>query len=164
MVVKVKCVIENCNKHMKYKKSGLCQTHYIKQWSKLDVTPDEENKEAFFGNLKDRLRIYSVKDENGCWIWQGAKNTYGYGVVSDDGKIIKAHRASYEIFNGVLTEGTVVHHKCSNASCINPKHLQAITSIENIAEMMERRFYKNKIKELEARLENCTCEGRKENE
>lgn len=166
MVIKVKCIVEDCNKHMKYKKSGLCQTHYIKRWTKLDVSPttDDDTKEYFYGNIKDKIRIYSIKDENGCWIWQGAKNTFGYGIVGDSSKTIKAHRASYEAYVGLLTEGTVVHHKCANASCVNPKHLQAITSIENVAEMLERKFYKNKIKELEARLEKCTCEGSKENE
>lgn len=162
MVIKIECVIDGCTKHMKYKKSGLCQTHYVSQWTKLDASPPtDEYKENFRGSLKHKIRIYSVRDEQtGCWNWQGARNTRGYGIVGNGDKTVKAHRASYEVYVAPLTDGTVVHHKCANASCVNPKHLQAITSIENIAEMLERKFYKDKIKELEAKLEKCICEGR----
>ena len=45
------------------------------------------------------LEFFSrVKFSNDCWLWQGAKNSNGYGILSWHSKPIKAHRWSYEYF------------------------------------------------------------------
>lgn len=66
-----------------------------------------------------------------CWIWKGAIATNGYGAFYFDKKIKRAHRVSYEIFNGPIPDGLVVDHICNNKLCVNPKHLQVLTSREN---------------------------------
>lgn len=62
----------------------------------------------------------------------------GYGHIRiklpDTGKYrtMLAHRVSYRAFKGEIPEGLVLDHLCSNPSCINPEHLEAVTQRENV--------------------------------
>lgn len=71
---------------------------------------------------------------SGCWIWDGqiAKNGYGriqarYGRGGQD----YAHRVSYRLFVGEIPEGLELDHKCRVRCCVNPAHLEPVTSAEN---------------------------------
>ena len=66
-----------------------------------------------------------------CWIWQGKKQTGGYGQFRFKGKLILAHRLSYIFECGPIPEGMCVLHKCDNPSCCNPKHLYLGTKKDN---------------------------------
>ena len=67
-----------------------------------------------------------------CWNWKGAKsrNRSGvpYGRIGNE----RAHRISFNIFNGNIPDRLTIHHKCENTLCVNPFHLSAIPLIENI--------------------------------
>jgi hypothetical protein len=68
-----------------------------------------------------------------CWIWKASKLESGYGLFTDEyGKTITAHRWSFQHFHGVIPQGLVIDHICRNPSCVNPKHLQAISQSDNI--------------------------------
>ena len=72
--------------------------------------------------------------ESGCWLWMGSctKGPYGdYGYFSYQGKRKAAHRASHEIFKGPIPEGLHIDHLCRVHCCVNPYHLEAVTSREN---------------------------------
>lgn len=68
---------------------------------------------------------------DGCWLWTGPKNRYGYGIHSENHKSLKAHRWSYEYHKGPIPEGLQIDHLCRNRSCVNPDHLEAVTKKEN---------------------------------
>lgn len=97
---------------------------------------------------KERL-IKRIKEVVGplstpCWEWQGHKNSIsGYGLfeITVDGQrhAIAAHRASYELFNGPITEGLFVLHKCDNRPCINPDHLFVGTQTENMIDCVNKK-------------------------
>lgn len=68
--------------------------------------------------------------ENGCWEWQGT-SCKGYGYFCINGKNWRAHRYSYEYYVGKIPEGLSIDHLCRNRACVNPEHLEPVTSKEN---------------------------------
>ena len=99
-----------------------------------------------------------------CHIFIGCKDRDGYGLININGKTTRAHRYSYEIYNGELPKNCVIHHTCHRRNCVNPAHLQAITPQSNIAEMLERQTFIQRILELETELSrsNTLIEKQKE--
>lgn len=92
----------------------------------------------------DRL-LNRIKKNAGCWEFQGYRDRDGYGQIrigsakDKSRKMVKAHRVSFSIFNGVSLEemkGKVVMHRCDNPACICPKHLKLGTQKENVQDMM----------------------------
>lgn len=85
--------------------------------------------------VKDRILAAVDIDSNGCWIWQKNRNHKGYGqlCVRIDGASYyrKAHRMSFEAFVGAIPEGLEIDHLCRVRSCVNPAHLEPVTSREN---------------------------------
>ena len=78
-------------------------------------------------NRKDLTRFKNkVKHAWGCWIWQGHRNSGGYGSFSVKSKAVSAHRFSYMAFKGPIPEGMTIDHLCRKKSCVNPKHLEAV--------------------------------------
>lgn len=82
-------------------------------------------------SIGERLTRRTVVDENGCWIWQGSKDTSGYGLVRIAGRLEKTHRAVL-LERGVDLEGLEVDHLCRVRACCNPDHLEAVTHRTNI--------------------------------
>lgn len=71
-------------------------------------------------------------DENGCWIWTGAKrNRAGYGGLELQYRKLQAHRVSYSLFKGHIPAGLHIDHLCRVPACVNPAHLEAVTVREN---------------------------------
>jgi hypothetical protein len=65
---------------------------------------------------------------DGCWIWQRAISSSGYGMVSYCGVTNSAHRLAWVLARGPIPvghgyHGTVVAHKCDVRACCNPDHL-----------------------------------------
>ena len=90
----------------------------------LKLTPEQARS-----CIKKRSKI----NEAGCWIWQRAL-VHGYGVINIDFRNMQAHVMSYKAFiNKQIPVGFDVHHKCEVPSCVNPKHLQAISHGENVS-------------------------------
>ncbi len=81
--------------------------------------------------LEDVLNRYEV-DANGCWNYTGAKDKWGYGTFYFQQSSYKAHRISYYLKFGEITDRKVIDHKCRNKSCINPNHLEAVSQLENV--------------------------------
>ena len=59
------------------------------------------------------------------------------------------HRLSLEAEHGASLGSQAAHHTCANARCVNPEHLQPVTHRENMAEMLARNSYLDRIAELE---------------
>jgi hypothetical protein len=71
----------------------------------------------------------------GCWLWSGSTSTGGYGYILDyEGaakKAMRAHRWAYEKLRGPIPDGLHLDHLCRVRCCVNPDHLEAVTSGEN---------------------------------
>ncbi len=78
-------------------------------------------------------RFWEKVDTSGdCWEWLGSITNRGYGQFMAQRKLKVAHRASYELLVGEIPKGLVIDHLCRNRSCVNPKHLEPVTSKENL--------------------------------
>ncbi len=73
-----------------------------------------------------------VEKTDGCWIWKGSKTSGDYGILSVNGKSVYAHRFSYELVHGKIPGKLVIDHLCRHHSCVNPRHLEAVTTGENV--------------------------------
>jgi HNH endonuclease len=93
-----------------------------------------------------------VNKTNNCWLWQGAltkksrSGVGGYGVFFLDGKTTYTHRFIYESFKGIIKKGYVIDHLCRDRGCVNPDHLEAVTTQENIKRGTSGEFNKSKTK------------------
>lgn len=79
----------------------------------------------------DRL-LARVVDVDGCWVWQGADNGVGYGVIASNGRQTYTHRVAYEFFIGPVPAGLVLDHLCRVRRCCNPWHLDPVTHRVNL--------------------------------
>jgi hypothetical protein len=82
----------------------------------------------------DRLMAKVAETGSGCWEFQGSKHSFGYGQIRDvwGGRLLSAHRVTYEFFRCEIPEGLFLDHLCRNPPCCNPWHLEPVTNGENV--------------------------------
>ncbi len=124
-------MLRNCNqcgKEMKVKESrsnqkvSLCSQVCMKAWHSVEA----------------RLRrSYEVNQKTGCWEFIGGLRN-GYGAIKNGAKTDGAHRVSYEIHKGEISQGLFVCHTCDNRKCINPDHLWLGTAKDNTQDCVKK--------------------------
>ena len=78
---------------------------------------------------------------SGCWIFTGATNEAGYGIVGTGGRGSpndRAHRITYRHFRGQIPSGMFVCHACDVPACCNPDHLFLGTNQDNVNDMVAK--------------------------
>lgn len=76
-----------------------------------------------------------------CWEWKKIGKGKRYGQFKVNGRMVSAHRFSWELVNGPIPKGLYACHVCDNTKCVNPKHLFLGTQKQN--------------------MEDCVAKGRK---
>jgi hypothetical protein len=71
-----------------------------------------------------------VRKTDDCWLWTAGLNG-GYGVYTIGGRPRPAHRLAYEELVGPVPDGLQLDHLCRVRRCVNPAHLEPVTSKEN---------------------------------
>lgn len=68
----------------------------------------------------------------GCWIWTGTLNGDGYAISHRGEGSTMVHRKMLIARLGrPLHEGMMTDHLCRVRCCVNPEHLEEVTSAEN---------------------------------
>lgn len=73
----------------------------------------------------------TLSTQTRCWVWTGAADAFGYGVLTHRNHRWNAHRLSYVAFGGTFDGGPVVRHACDRPQCFNPNHLSSGTPADN---------------------------------
>ncbi len=75
-------------------------------------------------------RFWSKVDKtDACWPWMGARhNSKGYGRFDANGQRWLAHRYAYTLIVGPFPDELELDHTCRNTRCVNPDHLDPVTS------------------------------------
>lgn len=95
------------------------------------------------GDLAARFAdSYTPVPESGCWLWDKSVNDYGYGRINVGGRILRAHRVSYEQHVGEIPAEMLVCHKCDTPSCVNPSHLFLGDHAANTQDMLAKGRHK----------------------
>jgi HNH endonuclease len=120
---------------------AVTQAENLRRWQDAPLSEDEREQ------YEERRRVRKVAKRShvnmeiaylfhhievvpsGCWLWWGRKTDDGYGLFGH--KNTRAHRAAYEFFVGPIPEGMQLDHTCRVRHCVNPGHLEAVSSREN---------------------------------
>lgn len=90
-------------------------------------------------SVQDRAMDLVVVCPSGCWLWAGAKDKAGYGLVETSGharperRTLLAHKALWEAEHGPVPAGYELDHTCRVRHCVNPGHLEPVTHAVNVA-------------------------------
>jgi hypothetical protein len=96
-------------------------------------------------------RFYSkINKIDSCWIWTASKNDQNYGLIWVNGKHVRAHRISYMLAYGELSDKLVIDHLCRNTLCVNPEHLEQVPQSENV-----KRGMAGKINNAQRKKTHC---------
>ena len=103
-----------------------------------------------------------------CILWPGATRN-GYGVKKVGSTTTPAHKFVYENVTGKkVPKGMAIDHLCRNRLCINPKHLEPVSSSDNKSRAWafklghyKHKYYKGEqvSKSLDDRREAMVLEG-----
>jgi endogenous inhibitor of DNA gyrase (YacG/DUF329 family) len=144
-----------CSKSCKSINAGKMSAGIL--WNKWQSETPEQTKEA----MKRALDRFIIK-KDGCWEWSGYKvrkhKKLDYGRIDFRGRVIAAHRFSYEIYKGPIPRGQIIMHTCDNPPCTNPDHLILGTHLSNHRDMVNKgrgvreRLDEHKVKEIKKLL------------
>jgi hypothetical protein len=88
---------------------------------------DEEIDKALPRQFLSKI---AFEPNSGCWLWEGAQNTTGYANFWFEKRSHTAHRFLYERLFGPQL-GLEIDHLCRMRCCVNPDHLEPVTTEEN---------------------------------
>lgn len=121
--MEIRCKIPGCGVKMHCRE--YCARHY-KLFLRRGILPRK------FITGDDTKRFWSkVEKTDTCWLWRGFTTKKGYGHFALGRGYKQAHRHSYELLVGKIPSHLQIDHLCRVRNCVNPDHLEPVTSREN---------------------------------
>lgn len=90
-------------------------------------------------NSISQLERYTIKQENGYWLWPYHKDKDGYGRVGINYKTIRLGKLilSFKL-NKPIAEINSALHTCDTPACFNPEHLFEGTHLDNMQDAKKK--------------------------
>jgi hypothetical protein len=116
------------------------------------VVPNEtpaDRRPVTLEALPEHFRKLITVDGSGCWIWMMRSRGLTYTPTSPgqftfpDGRTVLAYRAIWTETVGPIPDGAVIDHLCERPRCVNPAHLELVTSGMNTRRHRVRRDAEN---------------------
>lgn len=128
------CEVDGCER--KHRGHGFCTLHLCR-FRKTGTTelPRKNTREERFWLKVDRQgSVPEYRPDLGpCWLWTASLRAGRYGqFAARHGKILYAHRFSYELASGPIPDGLQIDHLCRVPRCVRPDHLEPVTNRENV--------------------------------
>lgn len=114
-------VCQECEQDRYLEHWGLCHTCY-RRWRR--TRPENPTASDRFWA---KVQMAGALE---CWEWT-ATRLHGYGQFWAAGRLVLAHRWSYEFLIEAIPEGLHIDHLCRNRACVNPWHLEPVTQRVN---------------------------------
>lgn len=133
------CSIEGCGKaHLA---RGWCSMHW-QRWQKNgtpgDASPQREYGRSAEARFWGKIELGPTCPWLGtpCWLWTGFQPSDGYGRIHVGGRMVLAHRFSFELgwpmYQPWLDDSEFeIDHACRNRACVNYAHLHLVTNKQN---------------------------------
>ena len=131
------CSRDGCDKTVIAK--NLCSYHYANQrhLEKMAANPPLTTFQRFEAKVNKDGPVSELIGTK-CWLWVGATKRDGYSSFRFEGKTSGAHIYSYRHFKGEIPKGLEIDHLCFVRNCVNPEHLEAVTTSENVLRSFRR--------------------------
>ena len=88
--------------------------------------------------ITEKILSKSVPQLNGCILWVGPVDRWGYGRITCRGNSRGVHRLIFSDVFGELSESDVIRHTCDTPNCVNIKHLLRGAHADNVRDRCER--------------------------
>jgi len=92
--------------------------------AEITLPPDPRDERRFWSKV-------DLGDPFDCWVWDAALQTSGYGNFWMHNASHTAHKVAWVWEYGPVPEGMQLDHLCRERRCVNPDHLEPVTSREN---------------------------------
>lgn len=117
-------VLESCDFHT--------ATNLVMSWASASAEEEmriNRKREARFWEKVDKTPSYGPNGD--CWKWQGLIDPKGYARFKVRSRYVTAHRKMYTDVRGPIPTDLVCDHLCRVRDCVNPYHIELVTSVTN---------------------------------
>lgn len=120
--------------------------------AEIDITRFSNHIDA--NTIQRFIKFIHVDIKTNAWLWTGGITGRGYGAFWYKGKTVSAHRFSYELVHGEITDDLFVCHKFEEFGRhnVNPDHMFLGDSTENMNDASIKGRMPDGIKNKNAKL------------